>query len=158
MFSSFDEDAGRDERPFNRTGKSTPRAWPCPEDLEHVLSVISNASKPILVGGHGVWWSGAEQKLERVGNELGIPVFNVPYHQKLLGEHNAAYMGLADIHQYHPSKYALHECDVAILVGARLDNQMNFGNPPLFPETCTCLLYTSPSPRDATLSRMPSSA
>ena len=23
---------------------------------------------------------------------------------------------------------------------------------------CTCLLYTSPSPRDATLSRMPSSA
>ena len=25
-------------------------------------------------------------------------------------------------------------------------------------ENCTCLLYTSPSPRDATLSRMPSSA
>ena len=25
-------------------------------------------------------------------------------------------------------------------------------------EVCTCLLYTSPSPRDATLSRMPSSA
>ena len=25
-------------------------------------------------------------------------------------------------------------------------------------EGCTCLLYTSPSPRDATLSRMPSSA
>ena len=26
------------------------------------------------------------------------------------------------------------------------------------PVLCTCLLYTSPSPRDATLSRMPSSA
>ena len=26
------------------------------------------------------------------------------------------------------------------------------------PSNCTCLLYTSPSPRDATLSRMPSSA
>ena len=25
-------------------------------------------------------------------------------------------------------------------------------------KACTCLLYTSPSPRDATLSRMPSSA
>ena len=25
-------------------------------------------------------------------------------------------------------------------------------------DTCVCLLYTSPSPRDATLSRMPSSA
>ena len=30
------------------------------------------------------------------------------------------------------------------------DYTMNYGNP--------CLLYTSPSPRDATLSRMPSSA
>ena len=27
-----------------------------------------------------------------------------------------------------------------------------------FTDTVTCLLYTSPSPRDATLSRMPSSA
>ena len=35
-------------------------------------------------------------------------------------------------------------------VGKRLAN--GFGN------TCGCLLYTSPSPRDATLSRMPSSA
>ena len=30
--------------------------------------------------------------------------------------------------------------------------------PPLPPEAYRCLLYTSPSPRDATLSRMPSSA
>ena len=31
-------------------------------------------------------------------------------------------------------------------------------NCPVAQTTCTCLLYTSPSPRDATLSRMPSSA
>ena len=36
-----------------------------------------------------------------------------------------------------------------------LRNDMNFGR---YTENCTCLLYTSPSPRDATLSRMPSSA
>ncbi len=29
---------------------------------------------------------------------------------------------------------------------------------PVYPHTKTCLLYTSPIPRDATLSRMPSSA
>jgi acetolactate synthase-1/2/3 large subunit len=44
-------------------------------------------------------------------------------------------MGLADIHQYHPSKDAFQETDLVLMVGARLDNQMNFGNPPLFPET-----------------------
>ena len=44
-------------------------------------------------------------------------------------------MGLADIHQYPPSKMALHESDLVLMIGARLDNQMNFGNPPLFPKS-----------------------
>ena len=34
----------------------------------------------------------------------------------------------------------------------------NQGIDPILQITCSCLLYTSPSPRDATLSRMPSSA
>ena len=39
-------------------------------------------------------------------------------------------MGLADFHQYHPSKEAIQEADVILMVGCKLDNQMNFGNPP----------------------------
>lgn len=135
MFSAFDEDTGREERPFDRTVRTTPRAWPDPADLHPLLERIANASRPILIGGHGTWWSGADDKLEHVGRTLNIPVFNIPYHQKLLGEECEAYMGLADIHQYPPSKFALQEADIAIMVGGRLDNQMNFGNPPLFPET-----------------------
>jgi len=135
MFSSFDEDAGRAERPFDRTQKASPRAWPDPSDLNPLLDLITGARRPVLIGGHGVWWSGADDKLEAVGRQLNIPIFNIPYHQKLLGEECEAYMGLADIHQYPPSKFALHQSDVVIMVGGRLDNQMNFGNPPLFPET-----------------------
>jgi acetolactate synthase-1/2/3 large subunit len=133
MFSSYEEDAMRDERPFDRAPQPPPRAWPCPDDLAQVLAAISKAQKPIIVGGHGVWWSGAERRLEACARELNIPVFNVPYHQKLLSEASDVYMGLADVHQYHPSKQAIEQSDVVIMVGARLDNQMNFGNPPLFP-------------------------
>ena len=43
-----------------------------------------------------------QKNLEAAGNNLNIPIFNVPYHQKLLGEEANAYMGLADIHQYPP--------------------------------------------------------
>ena len=135
MFSSYEEDAMLDERPFDRSAKRPPRAWPCPEDLSGVLDVIKNAKKPMIIGGHGVWWSRAESQLESVATSLGIPVFNVPYHQKLLGEECEAYMGLADIHQYQPSKFALEESDVVIMIGTRLDNQMNFGNAPFFPTT-----------------------
>ena len=135
MFSSFPEDAGRQERPFDLTSQAPSRAWPDPSRLEIVLKKLEAASRPVLIGGHGVWWSCAEADLEEAGRTLGIPVFNIPYHQKLLGEESEAYMGLADVHQYHPSADAFTESDLVLMVGARLDNQMNFGNAPLFPDT-----------------------
>ena len=135
MFSSFPEDAGRQERPFDLTSQAPSRAWPDPSRLEIVLKKLEAASRPVLIGGHGVWWSCAEANLEEAGRTLGIPVFNIPYHQKLLGEESEAYMGLADVHQYHPSADAFNESDLVLMVGARLDNQMNFGNAPLFPDT-----------------------
>ena len=135
MFSSFAEDAGRQERPFDLAPQKAARAWPEPARLQQVLDKVSAARRPVLIGGHGVWWSGAEAMLEEAGRKLAIPIFNIPYHQKLLGEECEAYMGLADVHQYHPSADAFHEADLVLMLGARLDNQMNFGNPPLFPET-----------------------
>ena len=135
MFSSYEESAMLDERPFDRSPQAPARAWPCPEDLTWILESIEKAKKPIIIGGHGVWWARAETQLEEVATRLNIPVFNVPYHQKLLAETSPAYMGLADIHQYAPSHAALEQCDVVIMIGARLDNQMNFGNPPLFPKS-----------------------
>jgi len=135
MFSSYDVDAGLNERPFDRSPKTLPRAWPDPSSLSKVIKMVKNAERPVIIGGHGIWWSGAESFLEQAGNKLKIPIFNVPYHQKLLGEENEAYMGLADFHQYHPSKQAINESDLILMIGARLDNQMNFGNAPFFPVT-----------------------
>ena len=133
MFSSFADDAGLEERPFTQQKKPLAKAWPDPESLNEIFDLAINAKKPVFIGGHGVWWSSAEKKLEQAGFELNIPIFNIPYHQKLLGEEADTYMGLADIHQYPPSKMALNESDLVLMIGARLDNQMNFGNPPLFP-------------------------
>ena len=135
MFSSFDFGAGLEERPFSRLAKAIPRAWPDPEALTKVIDLLNNSKSPIIIAGHGVWWSKSELTLEKVGDKLSIPVFNVPYHQKLLGEESNSYMGLADFHQYHPSKDAIHNSDLILMIGGRLDNQMNFGNPPFFLET-----------------------
>jgi len=130
MFSSFDAEAGRDERPFDRSNRLVPRAWPDPSALGPVLDIISVSDRPVVIAGHGVWWSKSEAQLDAACTALRVPVFNVPYHTKNLGEASECYMGLADFHQYHPSKPAIHEADVVVMVGCRLDNQMNFGNPP----------------------------
>ena len=137
MFSNFESGAGLNERPFIRTARSIPRAWPEPKSLSIVLDLVKKAKQPIIIGGHGIWWSGNERLLGDVGKKLRIPIFNVPYHQKLLRETHDAYMGLADFHQYHPSKQAIHESDLIMMIGGRLDNQMNFGNPPFFLDTST---------------------
>ena len=137
MFSSFEENVGLEERPFSHKAKPVAKAWPDPNTLAKILELSCNAKKPIIIGGHGVWWSNSEKNLENAGESLNIPVFNVPYHQKLLGEEANAYMGLADIHQYPPSEFALHNSDLVLMIGARLDNQMNFGNPPFIPKTTT---------------------
>lgn len=130
MFSSFEEEIGRDERPFDRTDTPVPRAWPDPSALAPVLDIIRSAQRPLIIAGHGVWWSKSEAQLDAACTALRMPVYNVPYHTKNLGEASECYMGLADFHQYHPSKPAIHEADVVVMVGCRLDNQMNFGNPP----------------------------
>ncbi len=134
MFSSYDADDMPAERPWESAAGPPARAWPRPADLDAVLDLLRGASRPLIIGGHGVWWSHAEAVLDDCAQRLNIPVFNVPYHQKLLAETSPVYMGLADVHQYHPSKAALEESDLVLMVGARLDNQMNFGNPPLFPQ------------------------
>ncbi len=152
MFSSYEEQAGQSERPFNRAPLPPARAWPRPDDLEAILDKVRAARRPILIGGHGVWWSGAADKLEQAGLALAMPVFNIPYHQKLLGEQSEVYMGLADIHQYAPSKNALADSDLTLVIGGRLDNQMNFGNPPFFPET-TELVCINGSPEELELNR-----
>ncbi|MDA8008624.1 MAG: thiamine pyrophosphate-binding protein [Alphaproteobacteria bacterium] len=139
MFSSFDPDIGRNERPFARAAAAPPRAWPDPHTLQSLLKTIADAKQPLLIGGHGVWWAHAEKKFAAAGEALSIPLFNVPYHQNLAPQPSAAHCGLADIHQYAPAKFALHQSDVVVLLGGRLDNQMNFGNPPLFPESTTLI-------------------
>lgn len=135
MFSAYEETCGQNERPFQHEYRPPPKAYPDPDTLSEVLAALEKAQRPILIGGHGIWWSRSEGLLEQVAEHCAIPVFNVPYHQKLLGEQSDVYMGLADIHQYSPSKTAIDESDLVLMVGCRLDNQMNFGNPPLFPST-----------------------
>ena len=137
MFSSYEENVGLEERPFSHKAKPVAKAWPDPITLSEILELACNAKKPVIIGGHGVWWSNSEKNLENAGESLNIPIFNVPYHQKLLGEEANAYMGLADIHQYPPSEFALNNSDLVLMIGARLDNQMNFGNPPFIPKTTT---------------------
>lgn len=133
MFSSFAEDAGREERPHDRGARAPARAWPEPAALDRVLAQVRAAERPVIIAGHSVWWSGGEKALEAAARALRLPVYGQPGHRKLMGEDAEPWMGLADFHQYPPSKPAITESDLVLVIGGRLDNTLNFGNAPFFP-------------------------
>ena len=56
MFSSFAEDAGRQERPFDLAPQKAARAWPEPARLQQVLDKVSAARRPVLIGGRIFLW------------------------------------------------------------------------------------------------------
>ena len=69
------------------------------------------------------------------------------------------------VEKYRPKKISeiVNQKDIKGSLSALLKNQeemphLLFSGSAGVGKTTTCLLYTSPSPRDATLSRMPSSA
>ena len=74
MFSSFEEDAGRDERPWVRHQTRPQRAWPEPKRLTDILNIVENSERPVIIGGHGIWWSHSEKSLAEVGEKLKIPI------------------------------------------------------------------------------------
>ena len=137
LYSSYDEAEAWGERPFDHAPRPPRRAWPDPEDLHRLAELFRKARRPLIIAGHGVSWANAGGELSCLANLRNVPVLNTPYHPKILKADDAAYMGLADIHLYPPAKLAFENSDLIVVIGCRLDNLLNFGNPPLFPTNVT---------------------
>jgi len=136
LYSSYEIKPPREERPFHVVAADPPIAWPDAKAVRELVELVSTARKPVLVAGNGVWWGRAENELAALADSLDIPLLVVPYHQALFG--NVAcrsYCGLADVHQYPPAEHALQNADLIVAIGCRLDNMLNFGNPPFVPAT-----------------------
>lgn len=147
LYSSFEDREVRAERPFDYSRSDSHAAWPDPREMERLTAILRNAKRPVIVAGNGVWWGRAERELMTFAVNRQIPVLIVPYHQALFSEHCDAYCGLADVHQFPPAEYALHNSDLVLAIGCRLDNMLNFGNPPLIPAQAN-LVCVNASPDD----------
>lgn len=133
LYSSYEDEEVRAERPFDHTQHRIHLAWPNPHEMDQLVAMLRRAEQPIIVAGNGVWWGHAEEELAEFAAHLSIPVLIVPYHQPLFRSECPAYCGLADVHQFPPAKYALQNADLVVMIGCRLDNMLNFGNPPFIP-------------------------
>ncbi|MHB8158808.1 MAG: thiamine pyrophosphate-binding protein [Desulfocucumaceae bacterium] len=87
-------------------------------DIEAAVKMLSEAKKPLIIAGGGVWWSHACAELTGFAEKTGIPVFT----------RNAARGAISDSHELclgigasrNPVlRLALTEADVVVVIGTR---------------------------------------
>ena len=88
---------------------------------------LSEASRPVVIAGGGVWWAHAERELRDLVENAELPLLVNGMARGMLPPSHPLFFSRARSH-------ALREADTVLVLGARLDFRLNFGQPPVFGE------------------------
>lgn len=101
----------------------TARPGASQEQLDEAVKLLTDAKRPLILAGSGVFWSGAASKLLALAEATGIPVYT-------------RNMGRGTFPEKHPLAggffpIGLMQADAVLIVGTRLDWTVGYGRPPL---------------------------
>lgn len=109
------------------TWQRPPRPLADPDAVAEAVSVLWGARRPIILGGSGVLWSGAEAALADLATATGICVFTTPQGRGVLPEDHP-------LCPVHARSVAFAETDCVLVVGTRLNWIVHHLLPPRFAE------------------------
>ncbi|EXC20554.1 2-hydroxyacyl-CoA lyase [Morus notabilis] len=90
---------------------------------ERAVSLLRMAERPLIVFGKGAAFARAEGELKKLVERTGIPFLPTPMGKGLLPDtHELAATAARSL--------AIGKCEVALVVGARLNWLLHFGDPP----------------------------
>ena len=104
-----------------------PGPAPDPTQIADVAQRVRVAERPVVVAGGGVWWAHAEDELRAVVERARLPLVVNGMARGMLPPSHPLLFSRA-------RSQALREADVVLVIGARLDFRLNFGQPPVFGE------------------------
>jgi acetolactate synthase I/II/III large subunit len=97
-----------------------PLAAPAAEGVEAAAALLRSAERPVVMAGTGLYWARAEGALERLCDELGIPVFVNGLARGCVPADHRTFLSRA-------RREALENADVAIVAGVPMDFRLGFG-------------------------------
>ena len=100
---------------------------PDAEQIGEAARALREASRPVVIAGGGVWWAHAEVELRALVEDAKLPLVVNGMARGMLPPAHPLLVSRA-------RSKALREADVVLVVGARLDFRLNFGQPPVFGE------------------------
>src|SRR5258708_3316766 len=121
---------------FSGPAKFSPK--PRPSDAQadaafpdQVISLLSKAQKPVALIGAGAKLSGAIPQLRQLLDQLNIPAFATVHGLGAAVPTAPYYLGMVGMHGTRAANMALHENDLLLIFGARLDDRVT-GDPSRF--------------------------
>ncbi|MDT8298557.1 MAG: biosynthetic-type acetolactate synthase large subunit, partial [Spirochaetaceae bacterium] len=110
-------------RPMNIPGfKDLPVADP--EDLKVAAELMSRAQNPVIMAGHGVILSNAEEVLLRLAEKMNIPVTTTLLGKGGFPDTHELSLGMPGMHGTAYANKALSGADLIVSIGARWDDRI----------------------------------
>jgi len=96
-----------------------------------IVALLQRATRPVALVGAGAKLSGAVPELRRLLDELNIPTFATVHGLGAVPPQSPYYLGMVGMHGTRAANTALHETDLLLVFGARLDDRVT-GEPTRF--------------------------
>jgi acetolactate synthase-1/2/3 large subunit len=96
-----------------------------------IVALLQRAERPVALVGAGAKLSGAIPELRRLLDELNVPTFATVHGLGAVPPESPYYLGMVGMHGTRAANTALHETDLLMVFGARLDDRVT-GEPTRF--------------------------
>ena len=94
------------------------------EQVKSALKLIKKSEKPVIFVGGGAVISGADKELAKFAELLDAPVCDSLMGKGAFDGCNKRYTGMLGMHGTKTSNYAVSECDLLVVVGARFSDRV----------------------------------
>ncbi|MBL0627469.1 acetolactate synthase 2 catalytic subunit [Aeromonas jandaei] len=95
-----------------------------PSELTAAHTLIAAAERPVLYVGGGVGMANAEQQLRDFAAATGMPAVTTLKGIGALDPDSSVYLGMLGMHGTKAANYAVQQCDLLLVVGARFDDRV----------------------------------
>jgi acetolactate synthase-1/2/3 large subunit len=124
------------KKEFSGPVKFTPHARPADAKAEGgftdtIVALLQQSSRPVALVGAGAKLSGAIPELRRLLNDMNVPTIATVHGLGAVPSETAYYLGMVGMHGTRAANMALHETDLLMVFGARLDDRVT-GDPTRF--------------------------
>ncbi|MDH0176278.1 acetolactate synthase 2 catalytic subunit [Aeromonas dhakensis] len=95
-----------------------------PAELTAARTLLAAAERPVLYVGGGVGMANAEQQLRNFAAATGMPAVTTLKGIGALDPDSPVYLGMLGMHGTKAANYAVQQCDLLLVVGARFDDRV----------------------------------